>query len=96
MGAGKLYSKYKMLVTALGLKELDVYRVTRNGRAVDVLRIFDPATGKVALVDLNAPRESFSLDEFLEKLVDSLKKEGIQVSERRISLVKEKLLSQKR
>lgn len=94
MARGKVYSKYRMLVTALGLKELDVYRIQKEDkRVVDVLRVMDPATGKVALVDLEAPRESLSLDEFLDRLVKKLEEAGMPVSERILNRVKSKLLT---
>ncbi|MCE4611395.1 MAG: hypothetical protein F7B17_05430 [Desulfurococcales archaeon] len=94
MARGRIYSRYRMIVTALGLKELDVYRVKgKDGRIVDVLRIMDPGTGKVVLVDLEAPRESLSLEEFLARLVKKLEDAGMPVSERILERVKSKLLS---
>ena len=92
MARGRVYSKYRMIVTALGLKELDVYRVRRGDkRVVDILRVMDPATGKVALVNLEAPRESLSLEEFLDRLVKKLEEAGMPVSERVLERVKSKL-----
>ncbi len=93
MARGRIYSRYRMIVTALGLKELDVYRVKgKDGRIVDVLRIMDPGTGKVVLVDLETPRESLSLEEFLARLVKKLEDAGMPVSERILERVKSKLL----
>jgi hypothetical protein len=98
MAKGGVYSKYRMIVTALGLRELDVYRVVKKeggaSRTVDIIRVFDPSTGKVALVDLGTVREALSFESFIEKLVGELEKAGIRVSERRLDLVKSKLLPQ--
>ena len=94
MSGGRIYSKYRMLVTALGLNELDVYRINREGRSVDIIRVYDPSSGRIALVDLGTTRESLSLDEFLDRLIAGLEKGGVKISERRINAVKTKLLPQ--
>jgi hypothetical protein len=87
----KLYTKYKRLIEAVGLKQLDVYRVVRDGKTVDIVRLYDPASGKVAVVDLGTTRESLGLSEYLEKVVDALKKQGITVNERLLERVRRSL-----
>ncbi len=88
MGSRRHLNRYKMLLNALGVRELDVYRVTRGGRTVDVIRVYDEDSGRVVLVDLGAARESLSLGEFVDRVVELLGKSGVQVSERRIARVK--------
>jgi hypothetical protein len=96
MASRKTYTQYKKIVEALKLSQLDVYRVrTEKGTLKDVLRVYSPAANKVVLVDLGAPRESLSLLEFLDKLVDTLKNEKIPVPERTVKNLREKLSSEK-
>ncbi|BAN89805.1 hypothetical protein [Aeropyrum camini] len=91
MASRRVLNKYKMLVESLGLKQLDVYRVLREGKPVDVIRVQDPASGKIALVDLGATRESLTLGEFAEKLLAALGESGITVSERLLLRLRSKL-----
>lgn len=93
MGSRRVYSAYKRLVEDLGLKQLDVYRGARGGKVSDKVRIYDPSSGKVALIDMGGPRESFSPKEFVERLVQRLKESGITVSERSLKRVLERLES---
>ena len=81
MKGGKL-TYYKAVVELLGLRQLDVYRQVKGGSVTDVLRLLDPATRKVYMVDLGAPRESLSLEEFAKRVRASLEKQGFRVSER--------------
>ncbi|GBF08813.1 hypothetical protein apy_05380 [Aeropyrum pernix] len=92
LASRKVLNKYKMLVESLGLKQLDVYRVVREGKPVDVIRIQDPASGKTALVDLGTTRESLTLQEFAERLLKALGESGITVSERLLLRLRGKLL----
>ncbi len=91
MAGGRIYTKYKNVIEELGLKQLDVYRVIKDGKITDVLRIQDPMSSKILLFDLGAPREALSLLEFLERLRRALVESGIEVSERRLQLLREKL-----
>ncbi len=91
MTSRRIYTKYKVIVHALGLKQLDVYRVSGGrGAARDVLRILDPLSNKVAVIDLGAVREALSFTEFLDKVIEGLKNSGINVSERRVAAAREK------
>ncbi len=86
----RLLSKYRFMVEALGLRQLDVYRVREGGREVDILRVYDPSTRKVVVVNLGALRESLDPREFLDRLLKSLEKAGVRVSDKKLS----KILSQ--
>jgi len=100
MASRKIYARYKVLIHALGLKQVDVYRFNsktrkgggegEGGGARDVLRIADPLSNKVALIDLGTVREALSYSEFLERVIEGLRKAGIAVSERRIAAAREK------
>lgn len=74
--------RYKRLVETLGLRQLDVYRVSEGGRLAETLRVADPESGRVVLVRLGTSRESLSPLEFLDKLVEELARGGLRVSER--------------
>ena len=87
----KVYTRYRDIVEYLGYKQLDVYRVMEDGKTIDIIRIMDPMTGKVGVVNLNAPRESLSYTEFLELVIEGAKKAGLPLNERRIALLREKL-----
>ncbi|MEB3778619.1 MAG: hypothetical protein GSR85_00075 [Desulfurococcales archaeon] len=91
MAGGRIYAKYKSIIEELGLRQLDVYRVIKDGRITDVLRIQDPMSGKILIFDLEAPREALSLLEFFNKLKEALEEAKIEVSERRLNLIEERL-----
>ncbi len=82
MARGGLYSRYKRLAEALGVKVLDVYRIMEKGRTKDIVRLLDYTTNKVVLVDLGAPRESLSFREYVNKVLEGLKASGVEISER--------------
>ncbi len=86
MGRGGLLKKYKMLIEMLGVKQVDVYRLEESEsggvRVKDVIRVFDPTTSKVITIDLGTVRESLSFGEFAERVLKTLKENGVRVSER--------------
>ena len=94
MVSRRIYTKYKVLVHSLGLKQIDIYRVQAGGkegrRLTDVVRVMDPASNKVAVIDLGTVREALSYTAFLDKLLEGLEKAGIKVSERRIQVARRK------
>ncbi|MEM1873153.1 MAG: hypothetical protein QXS85_00665 [Acidilobaceae archaeon] len=81
----------KLVLEALGLRQLDVYRVVRDKRPVDLVRVMDVSSGRVALVDLGTLRESLSLSEYIDRVVSELARAGIRVDERKLAAVKAKL-----
>jgi hypothetical protein len=83
----RVLSKYRFLVEALGLRQVDVYRVREGGREVDILRVYDPSTNKVVIVNLGALRESLDQREFLDRLLKGLSEAGVRVSEKRLSKI---------
>ncbi|MCE4603752.1 MAG: hypothetical protein F7B20_02155 [Aeropyrum sp.] len=91
MASGRVLNRYRMLVTALGLQQLDVYRVMESGRPVDVIRVRDPATDKVVLINLKTTRESLTEEEFIERILEELKSQGISISERILVRLRDKL-----
>ena len=92
MASRKIYTPYKRIIEELGLFQLDVYRVrTEKGTLKDVLRIQDPASGKVVTIDLGATREALSLTEYLDKVVEALTSSGVALPERRIRQLRERL-----
>ncbi len=90
----KIYTRYKEVVEYLGFKQLDVYRVESEGKTVDIIRIMDPMTGKVGVVNLGAARETLSMKEFLEKIVKGAEEAGLPVNERRIAILRERFSGQ--
>lgn len=84
----KVFHKYKEIVEALGLRHLDVYRTLEGGRPVDTLRLYDPATGKVIMASLGGIRESLSPEDYLNKLLEALSKEGIKISDKKLQTVR--------
>ncbi|GAB6148461.1 hypothetical protein [Stetteria hydrogenophila] len=92
MASRVVYSRYRRLVEALGLRQLDVYRVRdqSTGRLKDVIRLLDPASGKVAVIDLGTLRESLTYQEFLSKVLEGVEKAGITLPERIVGNVMEK------
>lgn len=80
-----MLSRYRFIIEALGLKQLDVYRVREGGVEVDLLRLYDPSTRKVVIVNLGTVRESLDNKEFLERLLRSLEERGVKVSEKRLA-----------
>lgn len=96
MSRGVVYTKYRYIVEMLGYKQVDVYRVPRieDGKKVgfkDVIRIMEPMSGKMAVIDLGVTRESLSLLEFMEKIVEGAGKAGLPVFERNVQVLREKL-----
>jgi len=81
----RILSKYRFMVEALGLKQLDVYRVKVGSKEVDILRVYDPSTRKIVTVNIGALRESLDQREFLDRLLKSLEEAGVKVSEKRLS-----------
>ena len=95
MGVGsdmsrKVYTRYKDIIEYLGYRQLDVYRVERDNRVIDIIRIMDPMTGRIAVIDLNAPRESLSYLDFLEIIINGAKKYNLPLNERRIAILRER------
>ena len=90
----KVYTQYKNIVEYLGYKQLDVYRIVRDGKTVDIIRLMDPMSGQVGVIDLDAPREALSYREFLEKVIEGLEKAGLPVNERRVIALREKYPAQ--
>ncbi len=90
----KVYTQYKNIVEYLGYKQLDVYRIVRDGKTVDIIRLMDPMSGQVGVIDLDAPREALSYREFLEKVIEGLEKAGLPVNERRVAALREKYPAQ--
>lgn len=84
-----VYHKYKRLIEALGLRQLDVYRIRDNStsKLKDIVRASDPSSGRVVVVDLGTVRESLSYQEFLAKVLDGIKKAGIPLPDRLVANV---------
>ncbi len=96
MSRGIVYTKYRYVIEMLGYKQVDIYRVPRveNGEKAgfkDIVRIMEPMSGKVAVIDLGVVRESLSLLEFMEKIVEGAEKAGLPVFERNVQVLREKL-----
>ncbi len=88
MVSRSLYHKYRRLVERLGLRQVDVYRQMRDGRITDVVRIADPSTNKVFLVDLGAPREALTFTEFLDKVLEGARAAQVPLPDRLVAEVK--------
>jgi len=86
----RVYTRYKAIVEYLGYKQLDVYRVMEGKKTVDIVRLMDPMSGKAAVINLGAPRESLSYWEFLERIINGAKSAGLPLNERRIQELREK------
>ncbi len=85
MAKGRVFTVYRRIITSLGLKELDVYRVVgEDGIKKDILRLYDFTSNKVVLVDLGTTREAMSPVEFLNKVVEKAREAGISLPERKI------------
>ncbi len=87
MAKGGALRKYRAIIESLGFKELDVYRVKKGSKEVDIIRAMELSTGKIVTIDLGTLRESLDYTEFYKKVIDELKKNGITLSERIISRV---------
>lgn len=87
----KKLTSMKLALEALGLKQLDVYRVVENNKLVDIIRVKDSTSGKVVTVSLGTVRESLEVSEFVDRVVSELIKAGIKVDERKLSALKSKL-----
>ena len=89
MARGGLYTKYRRIIEMLNLRQLDVYRVTHDkAGAKDLLRIMDPSSGKIVIVDLETTREALTFGEFLERLVYKLKEQGITLDDRLVERIR--------
>ena len=82
-----VYHRYRRLVEALGLRQVDVYRVVSDGRLKDVVRVADISSGKVFVVDLGTVRESLGFKEFLERVLDGARKAGIHLPDKLVASV---------
>lgn len=81
----KTLTLYKRIIEELGLKQLDVYRVPdEKGGLKDVLRVFDPATSKVLIIDLGKIREAAEPLQFLEVIVKAASESGVLLPERKV------------
>ena len=83
---------YKKIIEELGLRQLDVYRVRdeKAGGLKDIIRVFDPATSKVYLVDLGKIREAVKPIEFLEAVVKASEEAEVRLPERIVARLREK------
>lgn len=86
----KTLTLYKRIVEELGLRQLDVYRVSDGkGGLKDVIRILDPTTNKVFTIDLGRIREAVKPLEFLEALVKASSENGVTLPERKVNELRE-------
>ncbi|MCS7107385.1 MAG: hypothetical protein NZ902_04710 [Acidilobaceae archaeon] len=81
-------NKYKALVETLGLRQVDVYRSREGGREKEVVRLYDPTSGKVIVVDLGTVRESLTLEEYLNRVLEASGKHGVRVSDKKLQVVR--------
>ncbi|MEM2628634.1 MAG: hypothetical protein QXG74_01990 [Acidilobaceae archaeon] len=88
---GKVHTKYKTIVEMLGLKQLDVYRVREGSRDVDIVRLYDPATRKIIVINLGSVRESISLGDYLAKVLEASSKHGVRISDKKLQTVRESI-----
>jgi len=88
---------YKKIIEELGLRQLDVYRVRdeKAGGFKDIIRVFDPATSKVYLVDLGKIREAVKPVEFLEAVIKASEGAGVRLPERIVARLREKFKEEK-
>ncbi len=91
MSNRKIYTIYKNIVRELGLFQLDVYRVFKEGKQVDILRLYDPVKNAVFTVDLGTPREALEPADFLDKLVKAAEEAEISLPERKVNQLREAL-----
>jgi len=89
MAKGRLLTLYKAAIEELGLRQLDVYRVEKDGKLVDIIRIFDPGTIKVILVELPGIREAVSPKDYIDILLKALDEAGIQYPERKANQLRD-------
>ena len=94
MTSRKIYTIYKDIVRELGLFQLDVYRIIREGKQVDIVRLYDPGKNQVFIVDLDNPREALAPIEFLDKLVKAAEQSEIPLPERKVKQLREALSKQ--
>lgn len=92
----RVYTRYKAIVEYLGYKQLDVYRVAEDKKAVDIVRLMDPMSGKTAIINLGAPRESLSYREFLERIIEGVEKAGLPLNERRVQELRDRFKPEER
>ena len=87
----KVRALYKRAIEELGLMQLDVYRVVDEEKKTvkDVVRIYDPTTTKVVLVDLGSIREALSPVDYFTKILEALKEAGIPYPERKANQILE-------
>ncbi len=69
MAVGRKYTKYRIVLEKLKLKQLDVYRYKDH----DEIRVLTPE-GKVVLVRLPKHREEMSLEEFENAIKSALQR----------------------
>jgi len=89
MAKGRLLTLYKAAIEELGLRQLDVYRVEKDGKLVDILRIFDPGSIKVILVELPSIREAVAPKDYIDILLRALDEAKIQYPERKANQLRE-------
>jgi len=91
MAKGRTLTLYKAAIEELGLRQLDVYRIVKKdeNKMVDVIRIFDPATNKVVLVELPSIREALDPKDYIDILLDSLAKAGVSYPERKAAQLRD-------
>lgn len=87
----KVRALYKRAIEELGLMQLDVYRVIddRKKTVKDIVRIYDPTTTKVVLVDLGNIREALSPVDYFNKILEALRKAGVPYPERKANQILE-------
>ncbi|MEM0340388.1 MAG: hypothetical protein QXN05_02555 [Acidilobaceae archaeon] len=92
----KRLTSMKLALEALGLKQLDVYRIAEDNRLVDIVRVKDLTSEKVVTINLGTVRESLEVSEFVDRVVSELVRVGVKVDERKLSALKSKLSIGKR
>ncbi len=91
----KILTLYKRAIEELGLRQLDVYRVVAEDEKTkarvekDIVRVFDPATNKVVLIDLGRIREALQPLEYIDAILEALKKNEIPFPERKANELRE-------
>lgn len=87
MASRSVYHKYRRLVEALGLRQVDVYRVVSDRRPKDIVRVADISSGKVFMVDLGTVREALGFREFMERILEGARGAGIHMPDKLVSSV---------
>ncbi len=89
MAGRSRFTVYKRIIEELGLMQLDVYRVQEKSKIVDIVRIYDPAKNTVFMVNLDAPRESLTPLDFIEKLEKAASAAKVALPERKLAQLKD-------